>query len=280
MTRKGLAIAVIAAILFLVSGCGREESDERLIELAVKVKKQQQALERLTGVIQALEKRLEQIEKSYENGSGSPGSTETAIEETPAPPETTRPLSGILEQLNLTPSLFAGARQSITEYAERLMEGAASWRAMGEPDEVSQKLDILVANFSAKVGNPTLAERLAGDVEWLKRKYLAPLTAEEQRDLARTITVEAIGMMSHDEQSRQWLEAQLRALEQSTNPAEVAARVNVTLELRRAWEVRELARAHNVPEEMMEECGLTLSPEATQYIPTQMMEGLGLTPSP
>lgn len=280
MARKGLATAVVAAILFLPAGCGKKESDERLVELAVKVEKQQQALERLTGVIQALEKRLGQIEKSYENGSGSPGSPEAAIEETPAPPGTTRTLSDILEQLNLNPSLFAGARQSITEYAERLMEGAATWRAMGEPEEVSQKLDILVTNFSARVGNPTLGERFAGDVEWLKKKYLAPLTSEEQRALARTITVEAMGMMSHDENAKQWLEGQLRALEQSTNPTEVAARVNVTLELRRAWEVRELARTHNVPEEMMEECGLTLSPEATQYIPAEMMEGLGLTPSP
>ncbi len=170
MARKGLATAVVAAILFLPAGCGKEESDERLLELAVKVKKQQQALERLTGVIQALDKRLERIEKSYESDSGSPSSPEAPFEQTTTPPETTRNLSGILEQLNLNPGLFAGARQSVTEYAERLMEGAATWRAMGEPEVVSQELDILATNFSAKVGNPTLGEKLMGDVDWLKRK--------------------------------------------------------------------------------------------------------------
>ena len=278
MARRGLATAVVAAILSLPAGCGREESDERLVEIAVDVKKQQQAIERLTGVVQAIEKRLEQIEKSYEDTSGSATSPETRLEESSAAAQPPVSLSSILEQLNLKPNLFGGTRQSLTEYAERLMEGAAAWRAMGEPEEVSQKLDILVTNFSARVGNPTLGERLAGDVEWLKKKYLAPLTPEEQHALARTITMEAIGMVSHDKQSRQWLEAQLRALERSTNPAEVAARVNVTLELRRAWEIREIARMHNVPEAMMEECGLTVSPEAGQYIPTDMLEGLGLTP--
>ena len=280
MTQKGLATAVVAATLCTLGGCGREKSDERLIEIAVKVEKQQQAIERVTAMIQGIDKRLEEIEKSRENASVSPGPPQTAPKDTPETPKIARSLSGILQQLNLTPNLLAEAQENIQDYAEQLMQSAATWRAMGEPQDLCRRLDVLVENFSATVGNPTLREKLAGDVEWLKKRFLAPLTPEQQREQARTMTLEAIRMMSHEEQSRQWLQSQLRALDEATNPMEVAARVNVTLELWKTWQVRELARTHNIPPDMMEQSGLTLSPEAATFIPAEMMEGLGLAQSP
>jgi hypothetical protein len=185
--------------------------------------------------------------------------------------------------LNPTSSLLADIQEYIKEYgAERVLEVAAAWRAMGEPEELCRRLDTLVENFSAKVGNPTPREKLSADVEELKSKFLEveQLTPEKQRDVARTITVEASRMMSHNEKSQKWIEEQLRELDEATNPQEVAARVNLTLELWKRWEVSQLARKHNVPEEMMEECGLTVSPEARQYIPTDMLERWGLTASP
>ena len=87
-------------------------------------------------------------------------------------------------------------------------------------------------------------------------------------------------MMSEDEASREWLDGQLTALEEASDPREIDARVNVTLELWKAWEVSQLARRHNVPPEMMQESGLTMSPEAASYVPAEVTEGVGITPSP
>ncbi len=280
MTSRGLAAAVSAAVLCVVAGCGEETSDERLVEIAVKLEKQQQAVDRLTAKIEEIEKRLEEIEKSRENVSASPGPPKATPEDTRKPPGPARNLSGILKQLNVNPNLLAGAKENLMEYAEQLVARAAAWRAMGEPEELSRKLDILVENFSAEVGNPTLREKLAGDVERLKMRFLAPITPEQQREQARQITLEAIGVMSNDDTSRQWLETQLKALDEATNPLEVAARVNVTLELWKAWEVSQLAQRNNVLPEMMEESGLTLSTEAADYIPAEVTERLGVTPSP
>jgi hypothetical protein len=86
-------------------------------------------------------------------------------------------------------------------------------------------------------------------------------------------------MLSQDETSQAWLDEQTRALDEATDPREIGARVNVTLELWKAWEVSQLANRHNVPPEMMEESGLTMSPEATSYVPAEITEAFGVTPS-
>lgn len=87
-------------------------------------------------------------------------------------------------------------------------------------------------------------------------------------------------MMSNDGKSQEWIGEQLNALDEATDPREIDARVNVTLELWKAWEVSQLARRHNIPPEMMQESGLTMSPEATSYVPAEVTEGVGITPSP
>ena len=278
MTAKGLTTVFAAAILSTFAGCGREESDDRVTEIAIEAEKQQQAIERLSAVIGALDKRLERIEKARESPLISPNPPEPGFKAARASPKTApRPFT-ILQYLNLTPEQRARTRATMGQQVQRVIETVLSWRAMGERAKFSQRLDALAGDFSPQIGNPTIKERFAAQVEKLKRVLSELRTLEQQRDWARTVTVEAVNMMSHDENAKQWIEGQLRALDDSTNPLEVAARVSVTLELWKAWEIRKLARMYDIPAETLEECGLTLSPEANLFIPADMMEELGLTP--
>ena len=146
------------------------------------------------------------------------------------------------------------------------------------PDEASDAFDGLVAERAFKFEPQGL--EFAADVERLKRIFSTPRTPQQEREMARTITSEASRMMSEDEASREWLDGQLTALEEASDPREIDARVNVTLELWKAWEVSQLAKRHNVPPEMMQESGLTMSPEAASYVPQAVTQGVGITPSP
>ena len=283
MRRKGLSTVVVAVALCMLGGCGKEEPEEALVELAVKQEKQQREMERLTTVIEGIDKRLAEIQRFREEVSvpSSPPPSQVTLKDTPEYGKIARYISGIQEQLSDAKSQLAEAKETIErQTVDLFMDRAGAWQAMGTPEELGQRLDILAEKFSASVGDPTLTEEFAADVERLKRVFSAPRTPQQEREMARTITSEASRMMSQDEASQEWLDGQLRALNEATDPREIDARVNVTLELYKAWEVSQLARRHNVPPEMMQESGLTMSPEAASYVPAEVTEGVGITPSP
>jgi hypothetical protein len=283
MRRKGLSTVVVAVTLCILGGCGKEEPDEALVELAVKVQRQQEEIDRIATMMEGFDKRLAELQKSREAASApsGPSPSQVRLKDTPEYGEIARYISGIQEQLNDAKSQLADARETIERQTINLfMDRAEAWRAMGTPEELGQRLDILAKKFSGSAGDPTLTEDFTADVERLKRIFSTPRTPQQEREMARTITSEASRMLSQDEASQAWLDEQTRALAEATDPREIGARVNVTLELWKAWEVSQLARRHNVPPEMMQESGLTMSPEAASYVPAEITEAFGVTPSP
>ncbi|NQT82368.1 hypothetical protein HQ563_05055, partial [bacterium] len=142
---------------------------------------------------------------------------------------------------------------------EALRDQGAAWRAMGEPDELSRRLDILLKNFSGNIEDPLAGEAFAADVEEMKSKYLTPLSPEQKREEARAAIVEAMDIMP-DDRSKTWLDEQLRAFDEATNPLEVGMRVNVTLQLQRIREMGELAQRYNIPGQVMRDSGLMFLP--------------------
>ncbi len=283
MRLKGSSTVGVAVTLCVLAGCGKEESDERLVELAVKVEMQQQEIDRITTTMEGIDKRLAEIQRSREEVSmpSSPAPSQVAFKDTPEYGKIARYISGIQEQLSDAKNQLAEARETIERQTVNLfMDRAGAWEAMGTPEELRQRLDILAEKFSGSVGDPMATEEFAADVERLKRVFSTPRTPQQEREMARTITSEASRMLSQDEKSQEWLDEQLMALDEATDPREINARVNVTLELWKAWEVSQLALRHNVPPKMMEESGLTMSPEAMSYVPSEITEGFGITPSP
>jgi hypothetical protein len=281
MLLKRLVIAVTAGSLLVLVGCGKEESDKRLIEISVRQKKQQGDIDRIATMIEGIDKRLGEIETRREDVSASSSPRQVTFRETPEYDEIARTISGMQQQLYVTQDQLAETQESIEhQETEQFVDRAETWKAMGTPQELVQRLDILAEKFTASIGDPTLTEQFAADVERLKSMFSAPRTPQQERQMARIITTAASRMMSHDETSQQWLGEQVKALDEAADPREVDARVNVTLELWKAWEVSQLAQRHSVPPEMMEECGLTMSPEAWSYVPQELTQGVGITPSP
>ena len=130
---------------------------------------------------------------------------------------------------------------------------------MGEPDEVSRRLDILLENFSGNIEDPVARDAFAAEVEEMKSRYLTPLSTEQKREQARTAIVEARDLMP-DERSQRWLDEQLKALDEATNPLEAGMRVNITLQLQKIREMGELAQRYNIPGQVMRDSGLLSLP--------------------
>ena len=85
------------------------------------------------------------------------------------------------------------------------------------------------------------------------------LSTEQKREQARTAIVEARDLMP-DERSQRWLDEQLKALDEATNPLEAGMRVNITLQLQKIREMGELAQRYNIPGQVMRDSGLLSLP--------------------
>ena len=102
-------------------------------------------------------------------------------------------------------------------------------------------------------------EAFTAEVEEMKSRYSTPFSLEQKREQARTAIVGAMDLMP-DERSKTWLDEQLRAFDEATNPLEIGMRVNVTLQLQKIREMGELAQRYNIPGQVMRDSGLLSFP--------------------
>lgn len=272
MKRTTLMLSV-GATLLLVFGCRREVADKHLIEISVKLKEQQGQLDRIETAVQSLRERLHAIETSDPErpAVGEEGVGDGRSERQPTSIASRREYQDIMGQIAVVQSQLIGLEQEILmfrhgeEQARKLRERqalrdqGAAWQAMGEPDELSRRLDILLKDFSEDIEDPLARDAFVADVEQMKSRYLTPLSPEQKREQAREAIVGAFDLMP-DEQSRTWLAEQLKALDEASNPLEVSMRVDVTLQLQRMREMQELAQKHSIPAQVMRDSGLLFLP--------------------
>ncbi len=283
MLPRLLASAVVAVSLLIVLGCEKRESDNRLVEIAVKLEKQQSEINRIAETLEGIGERLDEIRASLEENLKSPrapgsvkGSRDAAASNSASPKEYREIMAQIAvlqSQLISLEEKIVGLRQEGTQVRKRqarqaLRDRGAAWQAMGEPDQLCGRLDILVNDFSEKIDDPAAREQFAADVEDMKSTYSTPLSFEQKQEQARSLIVEAIDTAT-DERARTWLQEQLTSLDESTNPLELGVRVNVALQLQRMREMGELAQRHNIPAQVMTDSGLLFFPAGGSFAPQQ-----------
>lgn len=273
MLLRHLTVLLIAAAFLIAVGCQKETSDEHLVEIAVKLEKQQRQLDRIDTTVQSIGEGLHEIEERLLAGPavGEAGSKAASGEGKEATLASAKGYQDIMGQIAVVQSQLLSLEQEFLRFRqgeeqvgkrrerEALRDQGAAWRAMGEPDELSRRLDILLKNFSGNIEDPLAGEAFAADVEEMKSKYLTPLSPEQKREEARAAIVEAMDIMP-DDRSKTWLDEQLRAFDEATNPLEVGMRVNVTLQLQRIREMGELAQRYNIPGQVMRDSGLMFLP--------------------
>jgi hypothetical protein len=266
-------IALVTAGLLIAVGCQKEISDEHLVEIAVKLEKQQKQLDRMVRAVESLGEKFHKLDASLSagGGTGETGPEAAAGEGRETSYASAKEYRDIMGQIAVVQSQLVGLEEEILmlrqgqeqvvkrREREALRDQGAAWRAMGEPEELSGRLDILLKNFSGNIEDPVVRDAFTAEVEEMKNRCLTPLSPEQKREQARAAIVEAMDLMP-DERSRTWLEEQLREFDEATNPLEVGMRVNVTLQLQRVREMSELAQRYNIPGQVMRDSGLLSLP--------------------
>jgi hypothetical protein len=273
MLLRRSTVAFIAAVSLIVLGCRKEESNSPLLEITVRLEKQQRQLDRIGTTLQMIGERLHEMEArvpaSLAVGEAAPDSA--GGEGKKASPTSVKEYHDIMGQIAVIQSQLISLEQEILAFRqgqeqvrkrqeqEALRDQGAAWRAMGEPDELSRRLDILLKNFSGNIEDPLTRNAFAADVEEMKSRCSIPLSAEQKREQARTAIVQAMDIMP-DARAKKWLEEQLTAFDQATNPIDLAARVHITLQLQRMREVSELAQRYSIPTQLIRDSGLISFP--------------------
>lgn len=182
MTTKCLRTVAMAATLLAVFGCGKKESDERLIEIAVRVEKQEAKVEEMAGRVRAIETSLRDIRDSLReialgHGQGDRAEAqETPVRETEATSDfgqVAAAISDIQHRLNLV----EGSLREIKP--DRDTDAVAGLRdqlqVAEDHQEMGNRLDALLQEFAWQIDDPARREEFQADLEKLKQTLAEPI---------------------------------------------------------------------------------------------------------
>jgi hypothetical protein len=266
---KYAIVAVVAAMLLLL-GCQKEESDDRLIEVAVKQDKHKADIDKLSERIAGFEKRLVRIQQSLEKlpqPTGSPEPATTAEEEstepkvvafkdTPEYGDIAVKLSAIQQQLTLTQSGLAETKDDMAreQELERLRDPAESWRVMNDPQEMNRRLALLSQNFAQKIEDPAKRQQFEVDVEQLKRSFSErPSTQELYQQTIADLTERLNN--EQNERAREFVQNEIRSLE-TASAEELEGRLERYSRFGTMRQLRDLQSKYDIPRETYGDAGL------------------------
>ncbi len=259
---------VVAAFFILLVGCGKQQSDKRLIELAVNQQKQQEEVARLAARIEGIERKLDDALKAAAPQPSSPGSTESAksaerkpvdFRQTPEYGRIVAALSAIQRELNLAQSQPREPRGESPNALESQRQAAPfpplddRIEATRNPEEMRKRLNSLAETFAQKITDPIQRQQFLADIEQLKQINTEGLTPEELRGALLGMLQGRLGT-EENPSIRKWLELQVAHL-QSASPEDLGKateRIRGTENLTRLGQIRE---RYEIPPATMEEAG-------------------------
>ncbi len=264
MLTKRLAILAIATSCCW--GCRQGGNDQQVGELLAKQEEHTQNISGMLKQMDAIDERLAAIEKKIEAllpagsaarpGGGAEMTVASSFASTKEYQDIMRQINLFGEQLAAVQGDFVGLRdrQGEARSREALRDPRSAFRAMGDPKQLSDRLDNLVKNASGRIGDPDTREQFAVDVENLKAKYSAVLSPEEKREQARALVEQSLNSMT-DDRRRGWLEGQLRSLDEASGE-DLDRRVNMALQFQKMREISDLTQKYNIPSEVVRDSGL------------------------
>jgi uncharacterized phage infection (PIP) family protein YhgE len=265
MRTKRLGTPVIAAVLLILFGCRNEGSDERLIDLAVKVNKQEDKLDQMARRIEGIERRLDEILAA--TGKGSVVSDQSRalrtgqqqavdFRKTPEYEQILAALAAVQQQLSTTQNKLAEAKEGFQQDGRPnpvpLVD--ISFAATRDPQEFAKRLDSLVENFAHRIDDPTRRQEFVSAVEYLKHINADGLSTQELYERLVASLRERLSTQE-DEGTRSWIGQQLKQVESAS-----AEELQGVLERVRGSEnlamLGEIRKEYDIPSEAMQQAGL------------------------
>lgn len=254
------------AVVSLCGSCARND-DSRVDDLISRQNEHTRSISQLSKRVDSVEAKLTSIERGVNAllGGGAAGAAGRGA----GPPATSTfanteeyktimsQIALLQEQVGVVHGELAGFDKARAESGQReaLRDRAAAFRAMNEPEELTRRLDILAKSFSGKISDAARRNQFVKEIEELKARYTAPMSPEQKRVEAQQLITWAINAVDND-RAKEWLEGQLRSLEEQGDAPENEERITRTLQVQRMRELGELTRRYNIPADTVRDSGL------------------------
>ncbi len=261
-------IALVAIVMLCCSGCLNSGDGNRVNQLLTKQKENADKLSEMSSKINTVDRRLTGIQEKVDALAGTDSGTSSGkgpdlvvasdFASTPEYKGILQMMDALKEQVARVQGDFAGFQDQLTaaRELEALRDRGAAFEAMSQPGEMSQRLDILVKNFSGNIADAATRAQFVQDVESLKASFFASLSPEEKLQRARALLSEAMNSAGDNDRMRGMLERQLQSLDQADNPEELNERVDRMLQFQKVREIGELTQKYNIPEETVRNSGI------------------------
>ncbi len=153
--------------------------------------------------------------------------------------------------------------QALKERLEGLQEKAREeplktlseiWQAMGDPKELTRRLDMLVETFSPTISDADRRGEFQRHVQALKEKMGREVSGEELYEEVRGKLLERL-RITGNEREKAWLRREVDALEKSQGE-DRRERIARYVRIGNIRALQELANKYSIPRDQMVKCGL------------------------
>ena len=262
----GRALGLVLVAVLCCWGCSKGD-DTRVDDLISRQAEHGQKIAELSSKVDRVDAKLADIEKGINmllgGGAGADASAGAGVTgsstfaKTDEYKELMNQVALLQQQVGVVQEELGGFQRERRETQElaALRDRGGAFRAMGDAQELSRRLDILAKNFSGKIPDATKRNQFIGELESLKAKFSATLSPDEKLAQARNLLTERLNA-AEDERERQRLERQLQQLDQVQGVEQMEEQADRMLQFERMREIGEMTQKYNIPDETVRDSGL------------------------
>ncbi len=220
---------IVCFIGIALTGCSERRSEERLLEMAVKLEENSTKIGELSVTLEGINTRLSGIEESLQTlaqGSGGVGNPLSASASAPAVgnvdlASTFRQVAVLTEELASLKDEMAFTKEALEKTVRKLSRQGgkdpikAIYALAGEPEEFVKGLDGLLANGSVRIGDPVARQSFEAELLQLRDRVVGGHSPEELYQELRARIVEKLNFVS-DEKDRQAIQRAISNLDNCT----------------------------------------------------------------
>jgi hypothetical protein len=261
MLLKRFGTVALATLLIVLIGCGKEGSDKRLIDIAVKVKRQERELNRLAKKMEQMDHALNEIQVSLREVAAASGEDEPArgdqtrvadFRETPEYKRMAAALSAIQQRLNLAesdPTQMKEAMADALELADQRKADRQFYKRLSgtfDPQQMTEILDSYVKKYGQDIEDPARWKEFHGDVEQLRRINSDGMVGNQLYEWLVSDLTQRLNT-AKDLRFRGWLRRQLADL-QSASAEELDGVLERRRYLHNFLQLRDFGERYQIPE--------------------------------
>jgi len=206
-------------IVLTLAGCSRNEPDQHLIDIAVRLEKNAASIQELSLAVEGINSRLASIEDSVrrlvqipsphphlERGPIS-ASDDTAFK------DISRQIAVLTQELALTKNELSSVKLALEKVVLNPKDvGKALHQLLDRPEEFVKGLDMFRGSVSARIEDPATRQNFEADIARLREEAIRGYSGDELYEDLRARFLEKLNLVT-DQKDRQQIESEILKLE-------------------------------------------------------------------